>query len=296
MTKPIGRRPRRKTLTDKMVEELEREPKSYLHPDPGLGGHYVRVQPKGPPHGFYVVARDAYKKQRWVKIGSTAELKIVESRETARSVLKRLKAGEAPFPPPPVKKDSVAAVAATWLRRHVKARGLRSAAEIERIIRKYILPTWADRPFAELRRSDVAELLDHLEDKHGAFVADTALNVLRSMGNWFASRNDNFQLPFVRGMRRVASQARKRSRVLSDDELRCVWRTAEHAGGYGGLVQLLLPTAQRREKVATMRWSDVAEDGTWTIPTAARAPMIPSSASGHASTRSAPRSREFIVM
>ena len=33
-----------------------------------------------------------------------------------------------------------------------------------------------------------------------------------------------------------------------------------------------------------------------TIPTAARALMIPSSASGHASTRSAPRSREFIVM
>ena len=34
----------------------------------------------------------------------------------------------------------------------------------------------------------------------------------------------------------------------------------------------------------------------WTMPTAARALMIPSSAAGHASTKSAPRSREFIVM
>ena len=31
-------------------------------------------------------------------------------------------------------------------------------------------------------------------------------------------------------------------------------------------IQLLLLTGQRREKVAAMRWSDIAIDGTWTIP------------------------------
>ena len=35
-------------------------------------------------------------------------------------------------------------------------------------------------------------------------------------------------------------------------------------------MRLLLLTAQRREKVAAMRWQDIAIDGTWKIPTEAR--------------------------
>ncbi len=39
---------------------------------------------------------------------------------------------------------------------------------------------------------------------------------------------------------------------------------------FGGIVQMLLLTAQRREKVLSVRWQDVSIDGEWTIPTEAR--------------------------
>jgi integrase len=39
---------------------------------------------------------------------------------------------------------------------------------------------------------------------------------------------------------------------------------------FGALIRLLLLTAQRREKILTMRWSDISPDGVWTIPTAPR--------------------------
>lgn len=47
-----------------------------------------------------------------------------------------------------------------------------------------------------------------------------------------------------------------------------MWDAA--SGTFGDLVKLLLLTAQRRDKVATLRWADVSVDGTWTVPTGAR--------------------------
>ena len=73
--------------------------------------------------------------------------------------------------------------------------------------------------------------------------------------------------PFVRGMRRHNGAAR--SRVLTDDELRVIWRQAESNGRFGAIIRLLLLTGQRREKVATMKWADIS-DGVWTIATAER--------------------------
>jgi len=71
-------------------------------------------------------------------------------------------------------------------------------------------------------------------------------------------------------MRRVPTEARKRSRILSDDEIRRVWTAAEAAGAYGAMVRLALLTGQRRDKVVGMRWTDVSPDGMWTIRTAPR--------------------------
>ena len=68
-------------------------------------------------------------------------------------------------------------------------------------------------------------------------------------------------------MRRVQKEDRKRDRILSDEELRAVWRAAEQAGTFSALVRLLLLTAQRRNKVATMKWSDISVDGVWTVAT-----------------------------
>jgi integrase len=61
-----------------------------------------------------------------------------------------------------------------------------------------------------------------------------------------------------------------RSRILSDDELQKVWRAAEHRRDrFGALVRLLLLTGQRREKVASMKWSDL-DGATWKIPSEER--------------------------
>ncbi len=261
------RRKRRQRLTDKQAAELPRKAARYFHPDPEMPGHGVRVLPEGAA-SYYTICRDRFGKQRWVRLGSIAELRIDESRERARTVIRRLKDGLEPFEPPPVRPDTVADVIANWLQRHVEAKGLRRGGEMRRLLEKHVIPVWGERAFAEIRRSDIARLLDAVQDAHGAWIADAVLSTLRAVASWYATRHDTYTPPFVKNMRRVPTQARKRSRFLSDDELRRVWLAAEAEDSvFGKFVMLLLLTAQRREKVATMKWDDISPDGVWTIRT-----------------------------
>jgi integrase len=71
-------------------------------------------------------------------------------------------------------------------------------------------------------------------------------------------------------MRRTDPRARARARILDDEEIRAVWNGAEANGVFGAYIRLALLTAQRREKVAAMRWEDIGIDGEWRILAADR--------------------------
>jgi integrase len=125
------------------------------------------------------------------------------------------------------------------------------------------LPVWRDRAFVSIRRGDVARLLDEIEARAPVH-ADHVLAILSKLFNWYMAREENYQSPVVRGMRRTAPKDHARSRVLADDEIRLFWAASADAGTYGAFLRVALLTAQRRSKVVAMRWSD--SDGVWTIP------------------------------
>jgi integrase len=268
MTAP-ERRKRRKTLTNKMVACLPRRAKRYVLSDPEQRGMYIRVMPKG-PNVYAAVARDPFGKQIWATVGSADVIKIEEARDSARKAIRRIKEGKPAFEPLAVAPESFRAVAEEWLKRHVAAKGLRSRAEIERVLLKSIYPFWARRSFVGLRRSDVAALLDKVEDESGPSAADHVLAIIRGIANWYTTRHDDYASPFVRGMRRTKAEDRERDRILDDKELKQVWRAAEGAGTFGALIRVLLLTAQRRGAVVRMKWSDISPDGVWEIATEER--------------------------
>ena len=258
----------RKSLSDLGVAALKPRPQRYVYPDPELRGHYVRIQPNG-LKTYVAVTRDPFGKQVWATIGGADLLTVAEAREKAREAIKRIAAGKTPFETP-VKAESFKDVAEEWLKRHVAAKGLRSADDLARLLKTRVYPRWGKRLFVEIRRSDVAALLDEIEDNHGPRQADMILAIVRSVMNWRAARSDDYAAPIVKGMQRTSPKERARARILSDDELRAVWKAAEGDGAFGAFVRLLLLTGQRRNTVASMRWQDVAPDGTWTIPAEAR--------------------------
>jgi integrase len=257
----------RKTLTDRGVAALKPRSKLYAHPDPQLPGHYIRVTPAG-SKSFVAVARDPRAKQIWTTIGSAAHICIAEARKSARDAIARTKAGEDRAGP-----QSFQSVAGEWLKRHVDAKALRDAYEVRRVLTKHVFPEWAGRDFEFIRRGDVAKLLDKVEDDSGTRTSDKALSAISSICHWYEKRHEDYVSPIIRGMKRYSSKEHARKRILSDDEIRAVWNLEPTTGlpsSYLDVIKLALLTAQRREKVAGMRWDDVSIDGVWKIPMEAR--------------------------
>jgi integrase len=268
MQEQMLRRPRRRNLTDKQVAALPRKRKRYTVTDPEQRGLYLRVPPEG-PISFAVAVRDQYGRKPWIKVGSTADMGIEHARERARTVIRRIKDGLPAFEPAPERPASYQAVATKWIELHVAHNELRSRGEIERLLRNLVFPFWGRRDFVSIRRRDINELLDSIA-KDSAWNADHVLAIIRKISNWYATRDDDYISPFVKGMRRTRPEVRSRDRILDDGELRKIWRQAEANGTFGALIRILLLTAQRRGAVVGMKRSDITNDGIWEIATAAR--------------------------
>jgi integrase len=161
-------------------------------------------------------------------------------------------------------RNSLTAVAERYLAR--EGAKLRTTAKRRANLERLVFPTLGARQIDEIKRSDVQRLLDEIEEERGEAMADQVLAILRRIFNWHAARSDNYNSPIVRGMARRKAQDRERDRILTDDELRAVWRTAEtYPGPWGQLIRFLLLTATRRTEASSMTWSELA--GTeWTIP------------------------------
>ena len=95
------------------------------------------------------------------------------------------------------------------------------------------------------------------DDQGAAWLgANRTLAYLRALFNWAVKRGRLPSSP-VLGVD-APSKERTRDRVLSDDELRWLWRACEKIDWpFGPLVKLLLLTGQRRDEVATLRWSEL---------------------------------------
>jgi integrase len=248
----------RKTLTDTGVAALKPKAKPYTHPDPQCVGHYVRVSPTG-NKSFLAVVRDPSGKQKWITIGNVDHLDVEAARKRAREIIVSIKDGRDHTGP-----QSFETVSKEWLKRHCEARGLITTGELRRCLTVSVWPTWGGRDFVSLKRSDIASLLDKIQDESGPTSADKALTIIGSIFSWYAARHDDYNSPIVRGMRRTKPKERARDRILTDDEVRHIWSKCE--GAFGDIVKLLLLSGQRRSKVAGMRWAELSEDcSVWNI-------------------------------
>jgi integrase len=145
----------------------------------------------------------------------------------------------------------------------------RSRKETERCLRVYAIPALGDKIFTEIKKSEVSLLRRKMRSQNGPRQADVVFALVRSVMMWVEDDDvlDDYASPLryrpkKRGRNRQLAGGR--DRVLDDDELRMIWAAASQMGQFGGLIKLLLLTAQRRQCLATARWSEI-KDGTWYI-------------------------------
>lgn len=243
-------------LSDQAVKALKPRAKLYNFSDPQQPGHYVRVMPSG-VKSFVAVARDGEGKQKWTTIGSVDKLSISASRKEARRIRDAIVNN---------RRATFETVAAQWMARHVEVKGYRNQDEYRQRLHRHLIPAWGPREFESIRRRDVAELQDLVEDKSGTCESDKVLKLASAIFNWYEKRNEDYRSPIVRGMGRYSEKDHAKDRILSDAEIRAMWKWS---GLYPDLLKLCLLTAQRKEKVVSIRREDI-KNGAWTIATEAR--------------------------
>lgn len=188
----------------------------------------------------YVVQYRAAGISRRMTINAT--LPLDKARKRARALLGAVAQGRDPLgerqQAEAETKNTLQAVAEEYLAREGKQMRLRSLDQRQDALERLVYPTLGRRPIAGIKRSELVRLLDRVEDENGPAMAQAVLATLRRLFSWHASRDDDFLSPIVRGMSRVNPKDRARKRVLSDAELRAVWRAAEGQGtAYGHLLR-----------------------------------------------------------
>ena len=160
--------------------------------------------------------------------------------------------------------DRVDDLVDAFIKQHVSKR--RSAGEITRILKREIVGRWGARSVHDVTRRDVIELVSEIVDRGAPVAANKTLQMAKTFFTWCVGKALIDHSP-CEGVKQPTREV-PRDRVLSDDELGRVIRAARQIGGpYGGIVELLALTAQRREEVAQMTWDELdLEKQVWTIP------------------------------
>ena len=159
--------------------------------------------------------------------------------------------------------ETLQAICESYLAR--EGNKLRNTKWRKGVLDRHVYPALGARPIAEIRRSEIVRLLDQIEEGSGPSMATQTLALIRTVMNWHATRSDDFMSPIVRGMARTDRSEQARDRILSDEELRAIWKA--DGGLFGEYIRFLLLTAARRNEVAQMTWAEL--DGSdWTLPAA----------------------------
>jgi len=250
-------------LTDQTIKALKTAKRAEFFDDdqPGL---CIRVTETG-HKSWGVYYRFAGRLQR-IGLGNYPVLSLKEARKKARAALNEVANDRNPATAIAEGRqaETFKALATEYMERHSKLKK-RSWPEDQRILDYDLLPYFGSMRAKEITRRDVRSLLDRK-----AATAPTQANRLRAalnkIFNW-GILNEYVDSNPVHLVPRPA-QEHRRERVLTEDELKNLWKaTEELRPDTKAIFRLLLLTAQRSGEVRGMQWTELDLDrGWWTIP------------------------------
>lgn len=261
-----------KALTVKAIEAIKPTSSRQEIPDGGLPGLYLIVQPSGAMS--WAIRYRADNRPRKMTVGSYPLFGLAKAREAASASLRTVTEGRDPGAE---KKSAIGARATNtvdvvlddFIQRHVEPKNRASSAkENKRLIEVEVRAKWKDRQVKSIIRREVISLLDGIVDRGSPYTANRVHAVLRKFFNWCLERDIVDASP-IANVKAPAAET-SRDRVLTNEEIRLVWKAAEAVGWpFGPMTKLLLLTGQRREEVAGATWSEFDLEGAkpaWNIP------------------------------
>ena len=257
-------------LTKSAIDALPTPKSDTVYWDAGFPGFGVKVTPKG-RKVFIVLYRTAGagSKLRKYTVGPYGHVTLHQARVAAQKVFAAKLEGRDLAAEKRESKRRVVADRVEDLLENFIAQYLiqnRSAGEIARLLRREMGMAWNGKSIHEISKRDVVEVISAIEQRGAPIAANKTLKSIKTFLRWCVGRAVIDQSP-AEGVPLPAKEV-ARDRVLDDQELAQVILAARKMGGpYGGIVELLALTGQRRGEVAGLTWQELnLEQRLWTIP------------------------------
>jgi integrase len=257
-------------LTKSAIDALPTSQSDEVYWDAGCPGFGVKVTPKG-RKVFIVLYRTggAGSRLRKYTIGPYGRVTLHQARVAAQKVFAAKLEGRDPAAEKRAARrrivaDRVEDVLETFIAQRLSQN--RSGDEIARLLRREVGKPWSGRSIHEISKRDVVEVVTAIEQRGAPVAANKALKAIKTFLRWCVGRAVLDQSP-AEGVP-LPSKEVARDRVLDDSELAQVILAARKIGGpYGGIVELLALTGQRREEVAGLQWEELnLAQRIWTLP------------------------------
>jgi integrase len=257
-------------LTKGAIDSLPTPQSDLVYWDAATPGFGVKITPKG-RKVFVVLYRvgGAGSKLRKYTIGPYGRVTLHQARVAAQKVFTAKLEGRDPAAEKREAKrrvvaDRVEDLLETFISQRLSQN--RSAAEVSRLLRREVGRAWAGRSIHEIGKRDVVEVVSAVEQRGAPVAANKTLKSIKTFLRWCVGRAVLDQSP-AEGVPLPAKEV-PRDRVLDDQELTRVVLAARQIGGpYGGIVEFLALTGQRRAEVARLvrEELDLVRE-IWTIP------------------------------
>jgi integrase len=246
--------------------------------DSTVSGFGVRLSPGG--HCSFVVRYRVGGRLRRFTIGLYPRISLAGARETARDALRDAHHGKdrAAEKIEARRAETFAELATEYIEGHASKK--RSGREDIRLLNGSphkkktgktphvpIVKRWGSRKVKDIQRRDVRELLDDVAAR-APIMANRVLALVRKMFN-FAIEHDWLEAnPCY--MVKQPGEEKQRDRVLSEDEVRALWKALDSEDAIiAAVFRLRLLTAQRGGEVLGATWDEMdLTAGWWTIPAA----------------------------
>lgn len=222
--------------------------------DETVSGLALRVTEKGHRSWSYLFTSPRDGKRARATIGTYPATSLAAARGKALEARGHVEAGNDPrlvLAGQATAGMTVAGVVDAYLADPEKA-ALRSKAEIDRRLRKNVLPIIGAVKLAELRRRDVRNVTDAILKRGRKVEATRVFEDVRAIVRW-AVQNEYLDANPLDGMGKPA-EATSSNRVLSEDEIRSLWAGLPEALSRSvqcqRIVKLCLVTGQRVGEVA----------------------------------------------
>jgi len=242
----------RRKLTQNLIDSLPTKPKRYIVMDTVMPGLGVKVSPKG-RKTFVAVGRWNSDHPTRRSLGLCVSMTIEDAREATRAL--HSAAGSGTRSPRPA--ETTFGQLCWQFLKHIETQ--RRSHDVENGVKREFLPRWKDRPLHSVTRSDLLEVTDAAIARGSPWAAHHAWANARRIFNFAIARGLIEKSPCDRVRPRdVIGPKLPRQRVLTDDEIRSLWRASKTINyPYGPLWQILLITGQRKTEIAEARWVEI---------------------------------------